>query len=128
MPDRLGPRDRPAVAVAVVFVCLLVVAGLTVAVAERRAVAAEERHLTARLSDATCLDDSGVGEGTETYATSVAGLTPRGVVVSVQVPYAYTVERDGTTVYADTASEAAYVVGPGGTTRRGGDTVSPCDE
>mgnify|MGYP006305582065 CR=1 FL=1 len=127
MLDRLDPRDRPRTALLVGAVCLLLVAGLAVPVAEGRARAAEERHLTERLSTAECLDDWGVGEGTEQYAASVAGVTAEGVVVSVQVPYAYTVERDGEPIFADTASEATYVVGPGGATRRGGDSVAPCD-
>lgn len=127
MRDRLDPRDRPSATLVVVLLCLLLVAGLAVPVVEGRARAAEERHLETRLTDAGCLTDWGVGEGTEAYATSVAGVTPRGVVVSVQVPYAYTVERDGEPLFADTASEATYLVGPGGATRRGGDSVAPCD-
>ncbi|MFC5368132.1 hypothetical protein [Salinirubrum litoreum] len=127
MLARLDPRDRPGTALLVGVVCLLLVAGLAVPAAEGRARTAEERHLETRLADADCLDDWGVREGTERYAASVSGVTARGVVVSVEVPYAYTVDRDGTTVYADTASEATYVVGPGGTERQGGDDVRPCD-
>jgi hypothetical protein len=109
-------------------VLLLVVASVwTVPLAGQRALAAEEDYVADRLSDTLCLTDWGVNEGAgPSRDASITGLSTSGVRVHVTVPYAYTTESDGEPVFADTASEATYVVTPVTTRRVSGDDVPTC--
>ncbi|MFB6184723.1 MAG: hypothetical protein ABEI96_09235 [Haloarculaceae archaeon] len=98
----------------------------TVASAPTRATNAESDYVATRLADAACLDDWGVNEGAASGSVAVTGLSPGGVRVSVTLPYAYRVETDEGPVFADTASEAVYVVSPFRTRRISGDEIAPC--
>lgn len=114
--------------IAGVVLALVVTAGLlSVQVAESRAMDAESAYVTAQLESASCLSDWGINEGAGPSAdASVTGVTASGVRVSVTLPYAYTVEREGEPLFADTASRAVYEVSLTGTRRVRGDTISPC--
>jgi hypothetical protein len=109
-------------------VLLLVVASVwTVPLAGQRALATEEDYVADRLSDTLCLTDWGVNEGAgPSRDASITGLSTSGVRVHVTVPYAYTTESDGEPVFADTASEATYVVTPVTTRRVSGDDLPVC--
>jgi hypothetical protein len=109
-------------------VLLLVVASVwTVPLAGQRALAAEEDYVADRLSDTLCLTDWGVNEGAgPSRDASITGLSTSGVRVHVTVPYAYTTESDGEPVFADTTSEATYVVTPVTTRRVSGDDLPAC--
>lgn len=111
-----------------VGLALLVVAAaaLSVPLAERRALDAEASHVADRLEDAPCLADWGTNEGAASGYVAVTGATAGGLRVAVGLPYAYTTETDEGTVYADSVSEAAYVVGPTGARRVSGDRIAPC--
>lgn len=102
-------------------------AAAAVPLAERRALAAEESYVADRLDDADCLDDWGTMEGAATKRVAVTGVTPGGLRVSVEMPYAYTTEVDGERVFADTASEAVYAVSPTDARRERGDEITLCD-
>lgn len=122
MPSTPTRRTLLVAAVALVAVC-----AAAVPLAERRALSAEERHVTVRLDDAPCLDDWGVNEGAgPSRAASVTGVAGGGLRVAVTVPYAYRTTVDGETVYADGASEAVYAVTLAGTRRLRGDEIAPC--
>jgi hypothetical protein len=110
------------------LVLLVVVVGVwTVPLAGQRALAAEEDYVADRLSDNPCLTDWGVNEGAgPSRDASIRGLSTSGVRVHVTVPYAYTTESDGEPVFADTASEATYVVTPVTTRRVSGDDLPVC--
>jgi hypothetical protein len=110
------------------LVLLVVVVGVwTVPLAGQRALAAEEDYVADRLSDTLCLTDWGVNEGAgPSRDASITGLSTSGVRVHVTVPYAYTTESDGEPVFADTASEATYVVTPVTTRRVSGDDLPVC--
>lgn len=108
---------------------LLIVAGSTLAsiIAEDRALDAEEDYVAGNLEDTSCLTEWGTSEGAgPSKDASVTKVTTSGVRVTVTLPYAYTAESDGETVYADTASEALYRVKFTGTQRLAGDEITPC--
>jgi hypothetical protein len=106
---------------------LVIISGVAaVYSAQQRAVRAEETHVATQLETATCLDDWGVNEGTETKSAAVTGVSPFGVRVTVSIPYAYSVDRDGDPIFADTASEAVYEVTLLNARRVSGDDISPC--
>ncbi|MFC7028653.1 hypothetical protein ACFQJ5_15545 [Halomicroarcula sp. GCM10025324] len=112
---------------AVVLVAAVVLGSVgTVTSAQQRALNAEDAHVTSHLERAPCLDDWGTREGAVTERASITGLAPLGVRVSVTLPYAYRVDVDGETVFADTSSDAVYAVTALGTRRVGGDEIAPC--
>jgi hypothetical protein len=110
------------------LVLLVVGVGVwTVPLAGQRALAAEEDYVADRLSDTPCLTDWGVNEGAgPSRDASITKLSTSGTHVRVTVPYAYTTEHDGEPIFADTASEATYVVTPVTTRRVGGDALPAC--
>jgi hypothetical protein len=110
------------------LVVLVVVVGVwTVPLAGQRALAAEEDYVATHLANESCLTDWGVNEGAgPSKDASIAGLSTSGVRVHVTVPYAYTTESDGEPIFADTASEATYVVTPVTTRRVSGDDLPTC--
>lgn len=95
-------------------------------VVEQWALAAEDEHVTAQLENQPCLTDWGIREGAVTQRTEITGVSDGGVRVEVSLPYAYTTERDGETVVADSASEAVYEVTRTDMRRVRGDDISPC--
>lgn len=95
-------------------------------VAEQRALDAEEAYVAEQLRDEPCLTDRGVNEGAATRRVSITGVTAGGVRVAVSVPYAYTVERNGEPIFADTASDAVYGVTLTSTRRIRGDDIDIC--
>ncbi|MFC7020196.1 hypothetical protein ACFQHP_10880 [Halomicroarcula sp. GCM10025743] len=111
-----------------VVLALVVVLGGVAAVttAQQRALRAEEAHVVDHLERAPCLDEWGTSEGAVTKRASVTGLTLFGVRARVAMPYAYRVEVDGETVFADTSSKAVYEVTVVGTRRVAGDEIAPC--
>lgn len=121
-------RDTIARALPVALALLLVVTGVwTVPLAGQRALAAEEEYVADRLSDTPCLTDWGVNEGAgPSRDASIREVSPSGVRVHVTVPYAYTTESDGEPMFADTASEATYVVTPVTARRVSGDDLPAC--
>lgn len=129
MPVRPVMPSVPPRRTLLVTLAALVVLGslLSLPLAERRALSAERAHVADRLDAAPCLDDWGVNEGAgPSREASVTGVTAGGVRVAVTVPYAYTTEADGGTVYADAASEAVYAVTLADARRVRGDRVAPC--
>jgi hypothetical protein len=114
-------------ALALGLVLVLATGGvMTASTAEQQALNAEREHITNRLDDATCLDEWGVDAGTVRKSARVTGVTARGVRVRVTMPYAYRVEQDGEPLFADTASDATYVVSLRGAHRMSGDRIEPC--
>lgn len=108
---------------------LLVVTGssLSVPVTEGRALSAEEMYIADRLENASCLTDWGTSEGARPRKqAAVTKLTAFGYRISVTIPYAYTTESNGETIYADTASGAIYEITLTDTRRIRGDEISPC--
>ena len=95
-------------------------------VAEQRALDAEEEYAAEQLGDEPCLTDWGVNEGAATKQVSITGVTAGGVRVAVSMPYAYTVERNGTPIFADTASDAVYAVTFTDTRRIRGEAIAIC--
>lgn len=123
MRSRTGRRLVVALALVVAIAAAVPLATTT---ASDRALAAEADHVAGHLERAGCLTDWGADEGAATRSASVTGVTADGLRVRVQLPYAYTTQVDGETVYADTSSEAVYEVGPTSTRRVSGDEISPC--
>lgn len=118
------PSRRRALIAAVAV--LLVGGLLAVPLAQQRALATEEAHLTERLSNGECLTDWGVNEGAgPRRSASVTGVALGGLRVSVTVPYALSMPYENETLHADAASRAVYVVGVDAR-RVSGTEVSPC--
>ena len=90
--------------------------------AKKRALAAEERYLKDRLSDASCLQNWGTTPTTSSERATVIDRTAKGVHVEVQHPYWYSTDRSE----AGLASTAEYVVAADEVRRVEGSTVSPC--
>lgn len=108
---------------------LLIVAGgaLATITVEDRALDAEEEYVASNLENRSCLTEWGTREGAgPSTDASVTKVTTSGVRVTVTLPYAYTTESDGETIYADTASEAVYQVNFTETQRLTGDEITPC--
>ena len=123
----MRPEITPRRVVMGVTLFLVVASVWTIPLAGQRALAAEEEYVADRLSDTPCLTDWGVNEGAgPSRDASITGLSTSGVRVHVTVPYAYTAESDGEPVFADTASDATYVVTPVTTRRVGGDDLPAC--
>lgn len=110
-----------------VLAAFIIIGGLTaVYSAQQRALHAEETYVAAQLETASCLDDWGANEGAATAHAAATGVTPLGIRVAVQLPYAYRVETDGEPTFADTASQAVYDVTLFGIRRVSGDEITPC--
>lgn len=90
--------------------------------AKERALAAEEEFLTARLENASCLNDWGTTPSTVSESAEVVDRSAEGVTVSVTHPYWYSTGNEE----ADLASDAVYVVTADEVRRTGGTNVSPC--
>lgn len=95
-------------------------------VLEQWALAAEDEYATAQLEDESCLTHWGTREGAATQRAEVTGVSDGGVRVEVSLPYAYTTEQDGETIYADMTSKAVYEVTRTDIRRVRGDEISPC--
>ena len=91
--------------------------------ARERALAAEERHISDRLGNASCVESWSPESyvGIEQEAT-VTNRTERGVFVTVRHPLTYSTEQ----TEADVASEARYLVTADDVERLGGTDVAPC--
>ena len=91
--------------------------------ARERALAAEKRHITDQLANASCVEswspNSFVGIERE---ASVTNRTGGGVHVAVRHPYSYSTDQ----AEADVASDAVYLVTADDVDRLSGTTVSPC--
>ncbi|WP_276271526.1 hypothetical protein [Haloarcula litorea] len=121
------PTTRRTALSAVLALCVVLAGVAAVWGAEQRALAAEADHVRDRLDGATCLTDGGVNEGAgPSRSARVTGVSPGGLRVSVTLPYAYTVGAGDDRVFADTASEAVYEVGPLGVRRVRGTEIDPC--
>lgn len=122
MPSRR--RLLPGIAFVVVFAAVL-----SVPLAEHRALSAEGDYLEDRLENAPCLADWGTFEGSGPSANaSVTGVDAFGLRVRITVPYSYRTRSENTTIHADTASRAVYIVSPVHARRVSGDAVSVCDQ
>ena len=122
-------RTAPLVALAVLLV-LTGCAGLgsvgpdiTDGEARERALAAEERHISDRLGNASCVESWSLDSyvGIEQEAT-VTNRTASGVHVTVTHPFTYATAR----TEADVASEARYLVTAEEVDRLDGTDVAPC--
>ena len=91
--------------------------------ARERALDAEERHITERLENSSCVESWSLNSyvGLEEQATTT-NRTDSGVYVAVKHPYTYGTEREE----ADVASEAEYLVTTDDLNRVSGTDVSPC--
>ena len=97
--------------------------GISNSDAKERALAAEERHITEQLENASCVESwSPISfVGLEEQAT-VTNRTDDGVYVVVNHPYSYSTAQ----VEADVESEAHYLVTSDDADRIRGTKVSPC--
>lgn len=136
------PATWAARASALSVVVLLVIVGcvgplqsadVTDDAATDRALSAEERHISARLSNVSCLSEWGVGSATVVESANVENRTDGGVHVRVTHPYWYEQVHQpadpnvsGAVSHADAAAEATYRVTGEETTRLQGTTVAPC--
>jgi hypothetical protein len=102
--------------------------------AKERALQAEESYLTARLSNASCLENWGTSPTVTNEEATVVNRTQDGVLVAVKHPFSYTTvsttdDPDSTLTarsYADGASRARYLVTEEDARRVSGDEIRPC--